>query len=164
MPETGIAAFPRYISAMSEVNTDALPAVEDLANDLLLAAKERSPAEIFPADGTAEALAQAKQAADLLLAARFAKFADEGRTQIEITNAGRYWALHGGFLAYLREDPAALVRGGGRQRNPELETLRMAYMKLRLNTFWWSFGLSIVSLVVSLISLTVAYLFGGILR
>lgn len=150
---------------MNEADMGALPAVEDVANDLLLAAKERSPAEIFRADGTAEALALAKQAADLLVAARFAKFADDGRTQIEITNAGRYWALHGGFLAYLKEDPAALGRGGsGRQRNPELETLRMAYMKLRLNTFWWSFGLSIVSLIVSLISLTVAYLFGGILR
>lgn len=139
------------------------PAVETIADQLLLAAKDVSPAEIFSAGAGAEELAAAKAAADLLISARFAKFADEGRTQIELTNAGRYWALHGGFLAYLKEDPAALSRGG-RQRNPELETLRMSYMRLRLNTFWWSFGLSIVSLVVSLVSLTVAYLYGGILR
>lgn len=137
--------------------------IETIANELLLAAKDQSAVEIFAAGGGADELAGAKAAADLLVSARFAKFADEGRTRIEITNAGRYWALHGGFLAYLKEDPAALSRGG-RQRNPELETLRMSYMRLRLNTFWWSFGLSIISLVVSLISLTVAYLYGGILR
>lgn len=148
---------------MSEPIPSSLPPVEEAANALLSAARDHSPAEIFPAGSDPDGLARAKAAADLLVAARFAKFSDEGRTQIEITNAGRYWALHGGFLAYLKEDPAAL-RGGGRGRNPELEALRMTYMKLRLNTFWWSFALSIVSLVVSLISLTVAYLYGGVLR
>jgi hypothetical protein len=148
---------------MNDTAPDTLPPVETVANDLLLAAKDRSPVEIFPLSGSAEELARAKAAADLLTAARFTKFSDDGRTRIEITNAGRYWALHGGFLAYLKEDPMLPARGG-RQRNPELEELRMTYMKLRLNTFWWSFGLSIFSLVVSLISLTVAYLYGGILR
>lgn len=146
---------------MTSVAPDSLPPVEHVADALLLAAYEHSPSEVF-GDGEAADLEQAKAAADLLVAARFAKFADEGRTQIEITNAGRYWAVNGGFLAYLKEEPAAAR--GGRQRNPELESIRLTYMKLRLTTFWWGFGISIVSLVLSLISLSVAYLYGGILR
>ena len=43
-----------------------------------------------------------------------------------------------------------------RGRNPEMEALRFTYMKLRLNTFWLSFGLSIAGFLISLISLTVA--------
>lgn len=147
---------------MSVDEDNGARAVEEIANELLLAARRQSPLEVFAADA-ADDLAREKAAADLLVAARFAKFADEGRTQIEITNAGRYWALHGGYLAYLKEDPLA-ARGGGRQRNPELESIRLTYMKLRLTTFWWGFGISIVSLVLSLISLSVAYLYGGILR
>jgi hypothetical protein len=140
----------------------AARAVEEIADDLLGQAQQSGPAEIFADDATDDA-ARRKAAADLLVSARFARFADDGRTQIEITNAGRYWALNGGYLAFLKEEPAS-ARSAGRQRNPELEALRLNYMRLRLNTFWWTFGLSIVSLVVSLISLTVASLYGGILR
>lgn len=130
---------------------------------MLLAAYGRAPLDVFDQanDGEtqeAERLAQAKAAADLLVTSRFAKYADEGRTQIELTNAGRYSALHGGFLAFLKEEPPG--RAGGRGRNPEMETLRMDYMKLRLGTFWWSFGLSIASFVFALMSLAVAFFFG----
>jgi len=141
----------------------AARAVEEIADDLLRDAQQSGPAEIF-ADAATDDPARCKAAADLLVSARFARFADDGRTQIEITNAGRYWALNGGYLAFLKEEPASVRGGAGRQRNPELEALRLNYMRLRLNTFWWTFGLSIVSLVVSLISLTVASLYGGILR
>ena len=106
-------------------------------------------------------LEQAKAAAALLVAAKFAKYADEGRTQLIITNAGRYWANHGGYFAFLKEDPPSGSGGrGGRDRNPELETMRMTFMRLRLSTFWWGFGMSIASFILSLISLGVALYFG----
>jgi hypothetical protein len=140
--------------------------VEHTADRLLAAAYRAPPAEIFDEPGTMFAdedtrLAIGKQAADLLVRARLAKFADDGRTQLTLTNAGRYWALHGGYLAFLKDDSAASGGGGGRQRNPEMEALRSEYMKLRLNTFWWSFGLSIAGFVMSLVSVTIALYYGA---
>ncbi len=102
-----------------------------------------------------------KVAADLLVASRLAAFSDASRTQLSITNAGRYWALHGGYLGFLKEQPAGTVGGGGgRQRNPEMEALRSEYMKLRLNTFWWSFGLSVAGFIMSIASVAIAVFYG----
>lgn len=132
---------------------------EEQAHRLLAESYDRPPAEIFgDGEGMDEmALEAVKIGADLLVAAKLARFVDDGRTQIEPTGAGRYWALHGGYLAFLKEEPAG--RGGGR-RNPELEAMRLDYMKLRLDTFWWSFGLSIASFVFSIASLAVALTYG----
>lgn len=117
------------------------------------------PAETLPVEG--DIFEQAKAAAAVLVAAKFAKYADEGRTQLTITNAGRYWANHGGYFAFLMEDPPSGSSGsGGRGRNAELETLRMTFMRLRLSTFWWGFGMSVASFILSLISLAVALYFG----
>jgi hypothetical protein len=140
--------------------------IEHTADRLLAAAYKSPPADIFEQPDTVFAdedtkLTIAKDAADLLIRARLAKFADEGRTLLTLTNAGRYWALHGGYLAYLKDDSAAPSGGGARQRNPEMEALRSEYMKLRLNTFWWSFGLSIAGFVMSLVSVTIALYYGS---
>jgi hypothetical protein len=94
-------------------------AIEQRAHEMLLTAYGSGPLEVFgnadqPDEQEGERLATSKAAADLLVNSRFAKYADEGRTQIELTNAGRYWALNGGFLAFLKEEPAG--RGGGRGR------------------------------------------------
>ncbi len=140
--------------------------IEHTADRLLAAAYKSPPAEIFDQPDTVFAdedtkLSIAKDAADLLVRARLAKFAEDGRTQLTLTNAGRYWALHGGYLAYLKDDSTTPSGGGGRQRNPEMEALRSEYMKLRLNTFWWSFGLSIAGFVMSLISVAIALFYGA---
>ncbi|WP_295559902.1 hypothetical protein [uncultured Hyphomicrobium sp.] len=135
-----------------------------VAAQLLDAAFARAPLSIFDQpvvgiDDEKERLALLKLGADLIVKTRLAKFDDEGRTSIVLTNAGRYWALSGGWLAYLREEPLA-VGGGGRARNPETEALRSEYMRLRLNTFWWSFGLSIAGFVFSVISVLIAIFYG----
>lgn len=140
--------------------------IEHTADRLLAAAYQSPPAEIFDQPDTVFAdedtkLSIAKDAADLLVRTRLAKFADDSRTQITLTNAGRYWALHGGYLAYLKDDSATPSGGGGRQRNPEMEALRSEYMKLRLNTFWWSFGLSIAGFAMSLVSVAIAVFYGA---
>ena len=141
--------------------------IEHTADRLLAAAYKAPPAEIFDQPDTVFAdedtkLTIAKDAADLLVRTRLAKFADENRTQLNLTNAGRYWALHGGYLAYLKDDSATPSGGGGgRQRNPEMEALRSEYMKLRLNTFWWSFGLSIAGFAMSLVSVAIAVFYGA---
>jgi hypothetical protein len=131
--------------------------LEHAAHDLLERASQTSPAEVF-LDGAD--LDTAKAAADLLVSTKLAKFADDGRTQLSPTNAGRYWALHGGYFAFLKEEPIG-GGGGGRGRNPELEEARLTLMRLRLNTFWWTFGISIAGFIISIVSLIVAFSLGG---
>jgi hypothetical protein len=132
---------------------DDAASVERRADELLAAAFENGGSEVF--DTAEEArLSISKKAADRLVQLKLARFTDDGRTRVDVTNAGRYWALHGGYLAFLKEEPPSA--GGGRGRNPELEALRFTYMKLRLNTFWLSFGMSIAGFIISLISLAVA--------
>jgi hypothetical protein len=138
---------------------------ERAADMLLQSAYEVSPLEVFEQAerfGGAEAdrLQRAKAGADLLVAAKMARFTGDDRTAIELTNAGRYWALHGGYLAFLKEEPPAGGGGGGRGRNPELEAMRLKLTEMRLQTYWWSFGMSLVGFVISLISLAVALFFG----
>lgn len=132
---------------------------EEAAQTLLQQAFVAGRADIFADSETPEA---SKAGADLLVDARFAEFTDTGRTQIALTNAGRYWAVHGGYFAFLKEVPAGNGSGGGsRGRNPELEEARLTLMRLRLGTFWWSFGLSIAGFLISIVSLVIALTFGG---
>lgn len=135
---------------------DDSAAVERRAADLLEAVF-RGETDVFTPDGEA-ALSASKKAADRLVELRLAAFADEGRTRLAITNAGRYWAMNGGYLGFLKEAPPG--GRGGRGQSPEFQELRMTYMRLRLNTFWLTFGLSIAGFVISLISLAVAALYG----
>lgn len=140
------------------------PAADLIATLLMAAALDEAPLPFFdqPVAGVADEkqrLATLKLAADLLVKARLAKFDDEGRTLLVLTNAGRYWALHGGWLAYLKEEPLAMG-GGGRGRNPEMEALRSEYMRLRLNTFWWTFGMSVAGLIFSIVSILIAVFYG----
>lgn len=153
----------------SDVNADLLsdPLVpERVADRLLVALRDEAALAFFdwsdgeapgaPTDATVDAR---KTAADLLVTAKLAKFDDTARTMLAITNAGRYWSLHGGYLGFLKENPAG-SSGGGRQRNPEMEALRSEYMKLRLDTFWWSFGLSVAGFIMSIISVIIAVFYG----
>jgi hypothetical protein len=134
------------------------------AHELLQAAYERG--EVSPFDLAVEhwgpgdaVLEEAKAASDLLATLRLARYTDEGRTTLAPTNAGRYWALHGGFLAFLKEEPE---KGSGRNRSPESEALRTSYMALRLKTFWWSFGMSVAGFLLAIVSLAVALCVGDL--
>lgn len=157
------------IPSRAEPDTFDLLTPERVADRLLTALRQSSPMPVFDWPDT-EAAGQSstdavldarKVAADLLVASRLATFDDHTRTALTITNAGRYWALHGGYLGFLKEAPPTANGGGGRQRNPEMEALRSEYMKLRLNTFWWSFGLSVAGFVMSLVSVAIAVFYGG---
>jgi hypothetical protein len=134
--------------------SDDTALVERGADALLSAAFANGTAAVFGSTDAAQ-LAIAKKSADRLVQLKLARYADDGRTELAVTNAGRYWALNGGYLAFLKEDPPG-GGGGGRNRNPEFEALRMDYMKLRMNTFWLTFGMSIAGFVISLISIGIA--------
>jgi hypothetical protein len=151
-------SFPTAAQATPDLPPD------EAAHALLLRAYPAGTAAVFDEPGSPTpdeaALRASKAGADALVGAKLAKWADDGRTAISLTNAGRYRAISGGWLAFLREPDGARGGGGGRERNPELEQMRLALTKLRLSTFWWSFGLSVAGFVISIVSLTVALTIG----
>ena len=139
--------------------------LEQDAHELLADALARGAVEVFGESGLAdETLRERKAAADHLAKLRLARYEDDGRTRLVLTNPGRYWALNGGYMAFLKEEPdRAAGNGGGRARNPEMEQLRYDFMQLRMRTFWWSFGISIASFLMSSVSLFIALRYGGAL-
>jgi hypothetical protein len=108
---------------------------------------------VDPADAESDAvLSQRKPAADLLTKARLAAFSDNTRTGLMILNAGRYWSLHGGYLAYLKQDQARPPKASVpkiKEADP-IQELNAKYMRWRVTTFWWSFALSTASFIISL--------------
>lgn len=68
--------------------------------------------------------------------------------------------MHGGFLAFLREEPEKSA--AGKFLNAEAETLQANDMALRLKTFWWSCGMSAIGFVMAVISLVVALCLGEV--
>lgn len=139
--------------------------LEHTVHELLLQAHSDGALEVFGADPALSAadLELRKAAADQLVRLRLAQFEDDARTRLRLTNPGRYWALNGGYMALLKDDPERAAGGNGRGRNPEMEQLRYQFMTLRMRTFWWSFGISIASFVMSLASLSIALRYGGAL-
>jgi len=151
---------------MAETTGDIVPnSIDRQAHEFLLASCRDGGLDLFEmaTSSDVDALAACKTAADLLVSRRLAQFSDEGRTRLGPTNAGRYWAANGGYMGFLKEPQSTVSGGGGRQRNPELEALRFTYMKLRLATFWWSFGLSLAGFVISLVSIGIALMYGDLL-
>lgn len=144
--------------AASEIKVPEAELVDRRAHELLLEAYANGSVGLF-SDPDPERLSIDKKAGNRLVAVRLAFYPDEARDHLSPTNSGRYWALNGGYMAFLKEDPPT-GGGGTRGRNPEMEALRFTYMKLRLNTFWLSFGLSIAGFVISLVSIAIAFYFG----
>lgn len=105
------------------------------------------------------AFLQCKAMADELVYEKLARYVDEKRTELIITNYGRYWVVHGGFLIYLKEGEKK-IKAGKDKHNEDLEEelieARLKFTHYRITTFWWTFGVSIVGFLLSLINL---YLF-----
>lgn len=165
--DTRLSVVGKSPDQVSDPGPETLPVLEHDADALLAAALQAEAVEAYGTtpERDAEALNRRKDAADLLVKLRLMRFTDEGRTQLALTNPGRYWALNGGYMAFLKEEPdrATTVSAGGRGRNPELEQLRYNFMTLRMRTFWWSFGISIASFLLSMLSLYFALRYGGAL-
>jgi hypothetical protein len=97
-----------------------------------------------------------KAMADELVGEKLAKYADDKKTELSITNFGRYWMAHGGFLIYLKEGEKKIKADKDRhseQLKEELKEARLKFTHYRIITYWWSFALSIISFLLSLLSL-----------
>ena len=94
--------------------------------------------------------------ADELVEDKLVRYLDEQRTEIGITNYGRYWMANGGFLIFLKEGERRIKAEKERhheQLKEELKEARLKFTHYRIVTYWWSFALSIISFLLSLINL-----------
>jgi len=108
----------------------------------------------------AERLTAARDGAAILVGSRMARYCSEDRSQIRLTNAGRFWALKGGYLAFLKDEPEERQEPGAVPATPdEYAEMKARYIRLRLNTFWWSFILSVLGFITSVVSLVIVVMF-----
>jgi len=103
-----------------------------------------------------EGFRECKALTDELVEEKLVRYNDAQKTEIKITNYGRFWVVHGGFLIYLKESERK-IRPGRDKHNGELkEELKEARLKFthyRIVTYWWSFALTLISFLFSLLNL-----------
>jgi hypothetical protein len=117
--------------------------------------------------GNDEGLPGCKAIADELVDAKLAKYKDEQKTELMITNFGRYWIIKGGFLIFLKEGDKKIKPHYSKENcngddtsnhhleelNEELKEARLKFTNYRIVTYWWSFALTLISFFLSLLSL-----------
>jgi hypothetical protein len=111
------------------------------------------------------ALLSSKAIADELVDSKLAKYNDVQKTELVITNFGKYWVIKGGYLIYLKEGEKKIKQKDKCQDeddekdrhlyalNEELKEARLKFTNYRIVTFWWSFGLTLISFLLSLFNL-----------
>lgn len=84
-----------------------------------------------------------------LVREKLAVYADEEKTQLRITNYGRYWMIHGGYEAFLRECHDLKEKRNAEKEQQKLELLeeRLKLTQYRLIGFWVTLVLSIVGVL-----------------
>lgn len=119
--------------------------------------EERGPDEIT--------LLSSKAIADELVDSKLAKYNDAQKTELVITNFGKYWVIKGGYLIYLKEGERKIKHKERSQEeedekdrhldalNEELKEARLKFTNYRIVTFWWNFGLTLISFLLSLFNL-----------
>jgi hypothetical protein len=105
-----------------------------------------------------EAFQQCKALADELVNEKLTKYNDAQKTEMSITNFGRYWVAHGGYLIYLKEGEKKIKSDREKDKHheelkEELKEARLKFTHYRIVTYWWSFAFSIISFFLSLLSL-----------
>jgi len=97
-----------------------------------------------------------KAMADELVQEKLAKYSDDKKTELSITNFGRFWIAQGGYLVYLKESEKKIKAEKDRHQEilkEELKEARLKFTHYRIITYWWGFAFSIFSFLLSLLSL-----------
>lgn len=99
-----------------------------------------------------------KSLADELVEEKLASYVDAQKTELKISNYGRYWVVHGGFLVYLKESEKKIKSNRERDKHheelkEELKEARLKFTHYRIVTYWWSFALTLISFLLSLLNL-----------
>jgi hypothetical protein len=103
-----------------------------------------------------ETFLTSKAMADELVEEKLAGYVDDQKTELCITNFGRYWMAYGGYLIYLRESERKIKAERDRHNEElkeELKEARLKFTHYRIVTYWWGFAVSIISFLLSLLSL-----------
>jgi len=112
-------------------------------------------------EGSENHLAESKAYADELIDEKLAKYIDEKKTLLEITNYGKFWMLKGGYIEYLKQcEKKSKNRETSKEDDLEdaLLEARLKFTQYRIKTFWITFVLSILGFIFSLVSLCLVYL------
>jgi len=112
-------------------------------------------------EGSGQHLAESKAYADELIDEKLAKYIDEKKTLLEITNYGKFWMLKGGYIEYLKQcEKKFKNRESSKEDDLEdaLIEARLKFTQYRIKTFWITFVLSILGFLFSLVSLCIVYL------
>lgn len=107
-------------------------------------------------DHNGDMLLHSKAIADELAQEKLAKYSDDKKTELSITNFGRFWIAQGGYLVYLKEGEKKIKAEKDRHQEmlkDELKEARLKFTHYRIITYWWGFGFSIISFLLSLLSL-----------
>ena len=101
---------------------------------------------------------ECKTLSDELVEKKLVRYNDTQKTELSITNFGRYWVVHGGFLIYLKESEKKIKSGRGSDKyngelKEELKEARLKFTHYRIVTYWWSFALTLISFLLSLLNL-----------
>lgn len=105
-----------------------------------------------------EGFRECKALTDELVEEKLVRYNDTQRTELKITNYGRYWVVHGGFLIYLKESEKKIKSARDRDKHngelkEELKEARLKFTHYRIVTYWWSFALTLISFLLSLLNL-----------
>jgi len=105
-----------------------------------------------------EVFFQCKAMADELVNAKLVKYNDEQRTELIITNYGRFWVTQGGFLIYLKEGERKIKKEHEKDNhhdelNEELKEARLKFTQYRIVTYWWGIALTLISFLLSMLNL-----------
>ena len=136
---------------------------EEFLHQLLQAAYESEQLDIyqcsFQLSGEDKDLfANTRLWAHQLVRDKLCTYTDQEKTQMQITNYGRYWMLHDGYMGFLKDEHLVKEKEQ-KEKDQQKETLLEARLKLiqyRLVGFWLALIISIVGLVLSVFNL---YLF-----
>jgi len=101
---------------------------------------------------------ECKALTDELVDEKLVRYNDAQKTELKITNYGRYWVVHGGFLIYLKESEKKIRSTRDRDKHngelkEELKEARLKFTHYRIVTYWWSFALTLISFFLSLLNL-----------
>lgn len=136
---------------------------EDFLHQLLQASYESEQLDIYQfsrqlsGDDT-ELFSNTRLWAHQLVRDKLCIYTDLEKTQMQITNYGRYWMLHDGYMGFLK-DEHLLKEKEQKEKDQQKEVLLEARLKLvqyRLVGFWMALIISVVGLVLSVFNL---YLF-----
>ena len=107
-----------------------------------------------------EHLTECKVYADELIDEKLAKYIDEKKTVLEITNYGKFWILKGGYFEYLKQSEKKTKFKETNKENDlsdELTLARLKFTNYRIKTYWISFILSLLGFIFSLMSLILVF-------